>query len=114
MQQVPFYDNPTATPAPEDPSLVHVERFYGLDLDKFDEGHWKALHRIYRALPGDYRELELPTWFGDNEPEPPFLSASVEPSGVQVCGILRRTDWTAWHAAFVAALAASALPFADV
>ena len=109
--QVPFYDNMTATPLPEERSLVEVERVYELAFDDFDESHWQALDRIYRTLPGSYRALQIPTWFGDDEPKPPFLSASVEPPGLQVYGVLRHTDWLAWDVAFTAALGISELPF---
>ena len=42
----------------------------------------------------------MPWWFGDDEDFPPFLRASVEPTGLQVSGILPEADWLAWDERF--------------
>ena len=94
--------------------MVEIERIYCLDLDEFEDRHWSSLGEIYRSLPGGYRELQIPMWFGDDEEHLPFLSASVEPPGIQVYGILTREAWAEWDAAFMAALGASELPFRKV
>ena len=39
-------------------------------------------------------------WFGDDEDVPPFLWASVEPTGLQVHGVLPEADWCAWDERF--------------
>jgi hypothetical protein len=114
MSVIPFYDILEATPLDDDPSLVEVERVYRLDMNAFSDAQWSALREIYRSLPGAYRERQISAWFGDDEEHPPFLCASVEPSGLQVYGILALESWIAWDAAFVAALATSALPFRAV
>lgn len=115
MRSVPYYDKLAAAPYDGDPSLVEVERIiYCVDLGELDDAHRKLLDEIYRELPGRYRELQIPTWFGDREPEPPFLSASAEPPGIQVYGILPEADCAAWDAGFIAALSASALPFREL
>src|SRR4051812_42954671 len=98
--EVPFHDNLGATLIDGVSCLVEVERVYGFDRARFEEGHWRALSRIYEGLPGAVRPREVPWWFGDNEDVPPFLRASVEPRGLQVYGILPESDWRAWDERF--------------
>ena len=97
---VPFYDNLEATPIDGLSCLVEVERIYGLDWDRFDDEHWQRLSRIYEGLPGAVRYRDVPWWFGDDEDVPPFLWASVEPTGLQVHGVLPEADWWAWDERF--------------
>jgi hypothetical protein len=93
---VPFYDNLEPTPIDGLTCLVEVERVYGLDWDRFDDHHWEALARVYERLPGALRHRDGPMWFGDDEDVPPFLRASVEPTGLRVHGVLPEADWRAW------------------
>ncbi len=97
---VPFYDNLEPTPIDGLTCLVEVERVYGLDWDRFDENHWETLARVYEGLPGALRHRDGPMWFGDDEDVPPFLCASVEPTGLQVHGVLPEADWWAWDERF--------------
>jgi hypothetical protein len=97
---VPFYDNLEAAPIDGLSCLVEVERVYGLDWDRFDDEHWRALTRIYEGLPEAVRYRDVPWWFGADEDVPPFLWASMEPTGLQVCGILPEADWWAWDERF--------------
>ena len=97
---VPFHDNLEVTPIDGLTCLVEVERVYGLDWDRFDDHHWEALARVYERLPGVLRHRDGPMWFGDDEDVPPFLSASVEPPGLQVHGVLPEADWSAWDQRF--------------
>ena len=97
---VPFHDNLEATPIDGLTCLVEVERIYGLDWDRFGEEDWRALTRIYEGLPGALGFRDGPMWFGDDEDLPPFLRASVEPSGLQVYGVLPEADWRAWDERF--------------
>src|SRR5437763_745339 len=76
MMAVPFYDNLEATLIDDVSCLVEVERVYGFDWARFDEGHWQRLARIYEDLPGAVRHRDVPWWFGDDEDVPPFLRAS--------------------------------------
>jgi hypothetical protein len=46
------------------------------------------------------RHRGVPWWFGDDEDVPPSLRASVEPIGLQVCGVLPEADWCAWDEKF--------------
>ena len=97
---VPFYDNLEPTPIDGLTCLVEVERVYGLDWDRFGGDDWRGLARVYEGLPGAARFRDVPWWFGDDEDVPPHLSASVEPTGLQVCGVLPEADWWAWDEQF--------------
>lgn len=114
MSRVPFYDNLEPTPVPDEPSVVEFERVYCLELARFTEEDWASLAIIYRGLPGEYREHQLPYWFGDSDESPRHISASVEPSGLQVCGVLTPRQWSEWDTAFREALEQSQLPFRDL
>jgi hypothetical protein len=111
MSRVVFYDNLQAIPLPDEPELVEVERIYCVQFDRFSEDDWTRLDQIYRDLPGAYRENKIPFWYGDSEEAPVHLSASVEPPGIQVYGIIPLEQWKLWDAAFQKALAESTLPF---
>jgi hypothetical protein len=52
---------------------------------------------------------ELPTWLGLDEEVGPCLDASVEPPGLQVCGLAELDAFDAWNRAFLAG--AASLPF---
>jgi hypothetical protein len=97
---IPFYDNLEATPIDGLSCLVEVERVYGLDWERFGERQWRDLARIYEGLPGVVRFRDGPMWFGDDEDIPPFLSASVEPTGLLVRGILPEAEWISWDERF--------------
>jgi hypothetical protein len=95
---VPFYDSRLDGAGT---GVVHVERLYCFDLDRFDQPEWDELERIYHRLPGAVQYLdEVPFWFGADVHCPPYLIASVEPSGLQVCGFLAESDWVAWDVQF--------------
>ena len=100
MVAVPYHDNLEPTPTDGLTCLVEVERVYRLDWEHFTEGHWWALARIYEGLPGAVRHRDVPWWFGDDEDVPPYLRASVEPTGLRVRGILPEADWRAWDERF--------------
>jgi hypothetical protein len=44
--------------------------------------------------------VDAPWWFGDDEDVPPFLVASVEPTGLQVYGVPPEADRRAWDERF--------------
>ena len=48
----------------------------------------------------------MPFWFGADAEDIPHLFASVEPSGLQVCGVLPASDWLEWVSRFEPAIAA--------
>ena len=111
MSRVIFYDNMQATPLPDQPELVEVERIYCVQFDRFSVADWTSLDHIYRNLPGEYRENQIPFWYGDSDEAPVHLSASVEPPGIHVYGIISVDQWSQWDAAFQEALTESTLPF---
>lgn len=89
---VPYYPY-IEDPLPDRPGHISVEGTYAFDWDRWDDGHWAELDRIYRGLPGWAGYHQAPYWFGSVESNPPWLSASVEPPGLQVAGRLRAEDW---------------------
>jgi hypothetical protein len=107
-----YYDNDT-TSRPESGESVPVERVYCLRLNDFEAKQWEQLMRIYESLPGwvGVGEHGCPAWFSKSE-QPPFLLASVEPSGLLVTGSLTPHAWQAWHEAFAPVL--SRLPNFEV
>jgi hypothetical protein len=88
-----------------DPGTADVDRVYCLDWRRFGDREWSELDRIYRGLPGWVGYRDVPFWFGADAEEVPHLFASVEPSGLQVCGVLPASDWLAWVSRFEAAIA---------
>ena len=107
---LPFYDN-HSEPDPERPGFVRVERVYCLDWHRFGEPQWRALADVYSRLPGWLQADPFGRWFGD-ENNPPYVWASVEPSGLQVWAVLPEADWRAWDEQFRAE--AGHLPSFDV
>jgi hypothetical protein len=93
---LPFHDNLEATPIDGLSCLVEVERIYGFDWERFEEDHWRELSHIHKGLPGEVRFRDAPWWFGDDEDVPPFLTASVDPLGLKVYGVLPEADWCVW------------------
>ncbi|HJL40642.1 MAG TPA: hypothetical protein RMG48_05005 [Myxococcales bacterium LLY-WYZ-16_1] len=104
---LPFYDCLPESNGRQH-ELLEVDRVYRLDFDRFTKVDWDNLMDIYRSLPGWIPTDDLPRWFRRDEEQPPFLSASVEPPGLQVSGQLVRGEWEAWDRQFRAS--ASALP----
>ena len=99
-----YYDN-DASPLPVASNAVPVERVYCLRFHEFSSKQWEQLQSLYESLAGwaGVGEHGCPCWFGIGE-HPPFLLASVEPSGLQVSGSLAPNDWSKWHEAFMACL----------
>jgi hypothetical protein len=94
---IPFYDNRLDAIGAW---VVGVERVYCFDWRRFGRPEWDELDRIYRRLPGAVQYLDVPFWFGSSDQSPPYLWASVEPSGLQVCGFLAESDWVRWDDQF--------------
>jgi hypothetical protein len=99
---VDFYDNQESL---VDPEMADVDRIYCLDWQRFGDPEWATLDRIYRGLPGWFGYRDVPFWFGADDQEIPHLFTSVEPSGLQVCGILPASEWLSWVARFEAGIA---------
>ncbi len=97
---VGYYDNLEPTPVDGLPGSIEVERVYAFSWKDFIELDWQSLGRIFEGLPDALPSTDIARWFGFDEAEPPFLWASVEPSGLQVYGILREEDWLGWDQQF--------------
>jgi hypothetical protein len=95
-----FYDNLEPTPIDESVGTFELERNYCFEWNEFDKYHWQKLSEIYEKLPGKVRYADVPWWFGYTEESSTFLWASVEPSGLQVYGVLIMEDWLAWDSQF--------------
>jgi hypothetical protein len=80
---------------------VVVERIYCFDWDLFNNEHWDILDETYKGLPNWIGYEGCPYWFGFDEEIEPFLTASVEPPGLQVYGVLQVKDWKEWNAGFI-------------
>ena len=106
-----WYYNLDPTPIPDKSGFIEVERIYCFDWDRFQKQNWQDLTSIYSTLPGALSENEQ-SWFGDNESQPPFLWASVEPPGLQVYGVLPLSDWQKWDREFLARI--GPLPMRDI
>lgn len=99
--EVPFYDN--YEPEPADDGWLDVERIYCFDWDMFDNDLSGILHEVFASLP-EYKGRDRDGchwWYSDHEDvENGYLTAGVEPPGLQVFGTLRATDWKAWDCQF--------------
>jgi len=100
-----YYDNDTRHIAPAG-GLHAVERVYAIQLSKFTDRHSERLRQTYESLPefSGYGNDGVPFWYG-TEDSPPFLWASVEPSGLLVHGVLSPEQWRTWDAQFCQHLA---------
>jgi hypothetical protein len=108
-----YYDNQPEL-QPDNTGTVSFERIYCLRFYDFTPENWQELARIYDQLPGKRYEKGVPYWFGDNESKSPHLWASVEPSGLQVAGLLPLADWQQWDEAFRQQIEASSLPISEL
>ena len=92
------YDNEYEISGSEN-EFVKVDRVYSFNFSKFNKENWSDLSSLYKLLPKyiENEELGIPYWFGSDEEQPPYLWASVEPSGLQVHGVLSAEDLEIWH-----------------
>ena len=100
---IDFYDEQGHS---EIDGVVTVVRVYRLRWDRFGDAEWRELDRIYQSLPGwiDCRDGP-PFWFGTDVNVRPHLTASVEPPGLQVWGLLATSEFHSWHLQFLNAIA---------
>ena len=94
-----YYDNDASyLNAPV--GYVAVERVYALRCSEFNEDDWNRLLETYQGLPcwAGTGSHGCSCWFGSEEVAP-YLVASVEPSGLQVSGVLHPQEWHSWHEA---------------
>lgn len=116
-----YYDNGDELPSVSggeaqtphaDDEWLDVERVYHLDWHRFVDDDWHTLWRIYGSLPGwqSVPDGELPRWYSLDEERHLHLWASVEPSGLQVGGVLTVGMWREWDERFRRAVGSAALP----
>ncbi|MGP4048985.1 hypothetical protein [Streptomyces sp. 2A115] len=88
-----------------------VERVYCLDWQRFTPANWDVLQRIYQDLPGwQPFSSDVARWFSLDEDRDLHLWASVEPSGLQVAGVLTLGMWHGWDTQFRRAITNHGLP----
>jgi len=83
------------------PGVADLDRVYRFAWHEFTENDWESLGTVYRALPGWAGNDPMPLWFGHDMSMYPHLTASVEPPGLQVTGLLPKKDFDAWHEEFM-------------
>lgn len=88
--------------------LRFIDEMYFLDWSRFSPASWAELSRVYASLPGWIGATDLPRWFSSDE-RGVHLSASVEPPGLQVSGLIERERFEPWSRTFMTA--SSGLPF---
>ncbi len=91
-----FYDNCEI----KTESKIKIDRVYCLDFNDFHKDTWDKLADIYSKLPKQIINNSVPSWFGEEGKSENYLYASVEPSGLQVVGVLNSEDWFVWEAIF--------------
>ncbi|WP_379320273.1 hypothetical protein [Paenibacillus puldeungensis] len=91
-----FYDNSEIINEPK----IRIDRVYCLDFSNFSEETWDKLAVIYSKLPMQIINNNVQAWFGEEGKSEYYLYASVEPSGLQIVGVLSSDDWFTWEAIF--------------
>ncbi len=104
-----YYDNSNIEP--DENNIVFIDRIYGLEFNQFNESLWNKLMKVYASLP-NHIEASMPCWYGIEGKDEIYLWASVEPSGLQVSGVLHYSDWEKWESKFNSAL--STFPLFEV
>jgi hypothetical protein len=84
--------------------VADLDRVYRFAWHEFTQNHWDKLDAIYKRLPGWIGYDQVPWWFGKDESKSPHLTASVEPPGLQVTGVLPAGQFASWHDAFMEAI----------
>lgn len=77
---------------------VEIDRVYCIDFERLSQEDWKRLSDLYKTLPKQIiiDNIEQQMWFGEEGKSDFYLWTSVEPSGLQVSGYLRFSDWCKW------------------
>jgi hypothetical protein len=62
---------------------------------------WSKVVTIYQMMPGwkEFDKHGIPYWFGTDESDK-FVSASVEPSGLQISAKMESQEWNEWITKF--------------
>jgi hypothetical protein len=98
---ITYYDIADATP--EEDGWVDIERIYCFDWDAFDKALMDQLEAVFKLLP-EARRMDSDGcywWYADDEDvEGGYLTAGVEPPGLQVFGTLQVREWEKWDSVF--------------
>ncbi|MEZ6143003.1 MAG: hypothetical protein R3B84_20760 [Zavarzinella sp.] len=82
---------------------LDIERIYCFDWDAFDRDDMDRLRAIFASLPQSKKHdaHDCHWWYAEqDDPEHGYLTAGVEPPGLQVFGTLPLREWEAWDRAF--------------
>ena len=80
-----------------------IEGTYTIFTGRLTRAQDDALGQIFPQLPGQFRinpKDGMPYWYGQSDDEIPHLTASFEPSGIVVSGVVQQKDWAEWDAKF--------------
>jgi hypothetical protein len=103
---IPYYDNLPLEPSED--GWVDVERIYCFKWDAFDRAQMDHLRAIFGTLPQSKGpdEHDCHWWFSDYDDfDGGYLTAGVEPPGLQVFGSLPVPSWEEWDRALQAGAA---------
>jgi hypothetical protein len=102
LESIQFYDIRYEADS-TNPSWFDIERVYCFEWNRFSPEHWDRLNHVYSQLP-EYcinSSIGCPRWYSeDDDITNGFLTASVEPPGLQVFGTLRQEVWQDWDCRF--------------
>jgi hypothetical protein len=98
---VPFYDCIDVESTPD--GGLDIERIYCFDWDAFSCEDLDRLRSIFTSLPQSKKHDadDCHWWHADHDDvEGGYLTAGVEPPGLQVFGTLPVEEWWAWDREF--------------
>ena len=98
---LPHYDCADPDPTPE--GWLDIVRIYCFDWDAFDRDDMDRLRSILATLP-QWKKHDVHDchwWYAEwDDAEHGYLTAGVEPPGLQVFGTLPLREWEVWDRAF--------------
>lgn len=98
---IPYYDCADMDPTPD--GWLDIERVYCFDWDAFGTEDMSRLRSVFEALPGSRKHDpdDCHWWFADHaDVEGGYLTAGIEPPGLQVFGTLPVEEWIGWEREF--------------
>ena len=101
MIEVPFYDCIDMTS--DHDGWLDIERIYCFDWDSFTREDMEKLRAIFVELPNSERQDVdgCHWWYAERvDIENGYLTAGIEPPGLQVFGTLPESEWSRWDNLF--------------
>lgn len=98
---IPYYDCVEIESTPD--NWLDIERIYCFDWDAFTREDMERLRSIFALLHQSklHDAQDCHWWYAErDEPENGYLTAGVEPPGLQVFGTLPLPEWEAWDREF--------------